>query len=242
MSRGAPLPTCPLLANSSLRTASGPVEITEDRTCLASIGELKGDYVLVDARSRDEFAQFHIPGAINLSGSELMTTPTIRGKRAIIYDSGKFSSDAYFLCSRLRKAGTTNFKILDGGIAAWAQSRSDPRTAELSRLSDSEVLSALLSPGSLASSLAPSLSAVLAKSIPPARLRTGTSPSRAVLLATESTPFAAIQARLDSHKGKPVSFYWTGTGEKLSQLLAFHSAQESKRNSGPAEPKGCSAL
>lgn len=192
-----------------------------------------------DIRDRSDFVQFHIPGAENLPFGALTAMPKPDAKPVVIYDSGRFRSDAYSLCSRLRSVGIEHVKVLDGGIAAWAQMHAPAQMLALNRLSDSDMPAALSDveggPVVLSASLRSALRQFGIKALPTPATRS----SRTVLLADDTTSLSAIQAQLAKSR---TAFYWVGTAERLQTLLGTHLAQDRKRMAGPAESRTCGAL
>lgn len=236
----ATTPTCPLVAaRAAAKTPSLPA-IVEDRTCLVDAKSVGGNETeIYDVRDRSDFLEFHVPNAQHSSAAALSTILRGSSKVIVIYDSGKFRSDAFLLCSRLRSAGFKHFKMIDGGIAAWAQFHSKPEKIALSRLADAEVSAALSDTSSVAHPLTGSFRSVLQEH------RVGQTPAgaktaRSVFLADSTTPIARIEALLNGKNA--TGFFWLGSEEKLVILLHAHFAQDLKRVAGPAESKTCGAL
>jgi rhodanese-related sulfurtransferase len=235
--------TCPLdLARAALREQPATLRVIEDKTCLINVREMKSSGVAIyDLRDRSEFIEFHIPGASSASVAALTTMPTAGGS-VVVYDSGKFASDAFQLCDRLRRAGVKNFRILDGGIAAWAQWQHQPEKLLVSRLSDQEISAALLEPNNAVLGLTPTLQAAIKDNHLGPRKPDARSTGRTVILADESLPIAKIDALLDGTRRQGNVLYWLGSKERLKSLLNTYIAQDKKRLSGPAESSRCAAL
>lgn len=230
--------TCPLVAaQPAVKAPSAPVTADEN-DCLTDANAMnKGD--VFDLRSRAEFIEFHVPGAQHSTVAVLTTSPLAANQNIILYDSGKFRSDAFMLCSRLRRAGLKRFKIVDGGVAAWTQQQHQPEKLALSRLSDAEVSAALFDPQIAAIALTASLKLVLKEH----RIRQTADrvhAARKIFIVDPSTPVTQIDALLDGKNA--TSFYWIGDHQKLVGLLHAHLAQDQKRVAGPAESRTCSAL
>lgn len=229
---------CPLSASLAATKAPMPA-VADDKSCLIAAKAVGSNEEIYDLRDRTEFIEFHVPGAQNTTVGTLATMPRIGEKRVVVYDSGRFRSDAFLLCHRLRSAGMRQVKVVDGGIAAWAQLHARREALTLNRLSDADVPAAL--------SEASSGAVVLAESLGPALRQFGIKPSsaaaarptRAVLLADAQTSPTTIQAQLTK---SATAFYWVGTADRLQTLLGAHLAQDRKRTAGPAEPKACGAL
>jgi rhodanese-related sulfurtransferase len=80
-----------------------------------------GDALVVDVREVDEFAQGHIPGAINmpLSSFQASELPVSGGKQLILNClGGKRSAQALDKCAVAQASVNTH---LAGGFGAWAQ-------------------------------------------------------------------------------------------------------------------------
>ena len=80
----------------------------------------KGDYLILDVRRADEFAEGHIPGAINVPNEEILTEEPeeLPDKDQVIYvycRSGRRSKEA---SEKLAAMGYTNI-IECGGILEW---------------------------------------------------------------------------------------------------------------------------
>lgn len=78
-----------------------------------------GEALVVDVREPDEFAQGHIPGAINLplSSFQAASLPDAKGKRLVLNClGGKRSAMALEKCSAAQASVDTH---LAGGFGAW---------------------------------------------------------------------------------------------------------------------------
>ncbi|MBU8975694.1 MULTISPECIES: rhodanese-like domain-containing protein [unclassified Lysobacter] len=230
--------TCPLAAAQAPASPSQAPLAPEDRTCLIDARALGAKPVLYDLRSRSDYASFHIPDAQHASVAEVSRLLRDRPGAVVLYDGGKFRSDAFLLCKRLRDEGLKNFRIIDGGIAAWAQVQRRAERLEVSRLSDAEVSAALSDRNVSAVALSDGYAPVLSEH----RIRQATkgSTGRKVLIADTFIPSARLEASLDG-KGGPV-LYWTGDRDRLVALIHTHLRQDQKRTAGPAQSTACSAL
>ncbi|MCW0203582.1 rhodanese-like domain-containing protein [Rhodanobacter thiooxydans] len=190
---------------------------------------------IFDLRDRSHFLEFHVPGARQATITELVTRPGTGSRPTVVYDGGRFRSDALQLCDRLRHAGFHQVHVVDGGIAAWAQLHGLPEAMTLNRLSDTDVAAALAEPGSRPVVLDESLRSVL----PVPEDAAPASAERVIVLVTAATAQSAIRARL---KKGITTLYWSGTAERLRQLLDTQLAQNRKRLDGPAVSKACNAL
>jgi rhodanese-related sulfurtransferase len=231
---------CPLLVLAARNKApppSAPDVSSNGDSCLAKAHALDaGGAEIFDLRERARFLEFHVPGARQATITELVIRPETGSRPMIVYDGGRFRSDALQLCDRLRHAGFRQVHVVDGGIAAWAQLHALPEALALNRLSDADVAAALAEPGSRPVVLDDSLRSALPSAKPavnPAHTE------RVIVLATATTPQSAIRARL---KKGITTLYWSGSPERLRQLLQTQLAQDRKRLAGPAVSKACSAL
>lgn len=84
------------------------------------IFEKAGDYIILDVRRSDEFAQGHIPGAINVANEDIIDTEPaeLPDKEQTIYvycRSGRRSKEA---AAKLAALGYSNI-VECGGILDW---------------------------------------------------------------------------------------------------------------------------
>ena len=79
-----------------------------------------GSYVIVDVRRADEFAQGHIPGAINIANEDITNAePTeLPDKEQTIYVYCRSGNRSKQAASKLAAMGYTNI-IEFGGIIDW---------------------------------------------------------------------------------------------------------------------------
>lgn len=229
---------CPLANAAPSKIEPSSAVVHEDPTCLAKASSLAAGTRLYDVRSRAEYQQLHIPGATSSSISEVAHLLRSNTTPAVIYDAGKFRSDASLLCARLRNAGARNFKILDGGLAQWSQSNRHPERLAASRLHDAEVAALLTDPKTTATSSSGDVRSLFSEH--GIRQGAATASGRRVIIVDPSTPDAKITALLDI-KG-PTAFYWKGDAAQLLTLVHSHLAQHQKRVAGPAQSATCSAL
>lgn len=227
---------CPLATASRAVPAAAPLA-PRDTSCLVSPRAIQGARVF-DLRARADYLAAHIPGAEHADLHSLTRRADDAGRGMVVYDGGRFASDAYLLCHRLRRAGLTQARVIDGGIAAWAQATRHPQALVLGRLADTEVAAVLSEPSSRAVALSPALDRVLAEhgvargAKPPAG-------GRRVVIGGVGTP----QADLSRHvAGAAPTLYWLGSSEQLVSLLHAHLDLDRKRVSGPAESAKCSGL
>jgi hypothetical protein len=83
----------------------------------AWIIESRADYRLVDLRTEAEFAQYHIPTAVNIPMNVLTDAGLGRQEKLVLYSEGGIhSAQAWML---LRAQGYTSVYMLKGGLDEW---------------------------------------------------------------------------------------------------------------------------
>jgi rhodanese-related sulfurtransferase len=83
----------------------------------AWIIEGRADYRLVDLRTEAEFAQYHIPTAVNIPMNVLTDAGLGRQEKLVLYSEGGIhSAQAWML---LRAQGYTSVYMLKGGLDEW---------------------------------------------------------------------------------------------------------------------------
>ena len=229
--------TCPLATPQATLAPSRSPTVPEDRSCLVDVRSM-GTATLYDVRSRGEYLSFHITGAGHASVAELSRLLRDQQARVVVYEGGKFPSDAFLLCKRLRDEGLRNFRILEGGIAAWAQAQARPERLALSRLSDTEIAAALSDRTSVAVPLGDGFASVLNEHR--IRLASKGATGRRILIADASTPAARLESSMGG-KSAP-TLYWSGDRDRLVALIHSHLRQDQKRIAGPVQSTACSAL
>ncbi|MBI2619200.1 MAG: rhodanese-like domain-containing protein [Ignavibacteriales bacterium] len=77
----------------------------------------KSDFRLLDLRSAEEYAEYHLPGAEQVTMGELDRYPIQRNEKIILYsDGGIHSAQAWFLLNARKFRGVY---ILSGGMEEW---------------------------------------------------------------------------------------------------------------------------
>ena len=77
----------------------------------------KSDFRLIDLRSQNEYAQYHIPGAENVSPAALPDYGLLRNEKIVLYSEGGIhSAQAWFL---LKAMGYHGVYMLRGGLDEW---------------------------------------------------------------------------------------------------------------------------
>jgi len=83
----------------------------------AWIVEGRADYRLIDLRSAEEYAAYHIPTAENVPLSDLVEYPLLRTEKVVLYSEGGIhSAQAWML---LRAQGHESAYMVLGGLDAW---------------------------------------------------------------------------------------------------------------------------
>lgn len=75
--------------------------------------------ILVDIRDPKEFANYRIPGSLNINPQHLKTKPFLHNKQVILVDEGHSYASLEALCHDLREKGFKRVAVLDGGLNAW---------------------------------------------------------------------------------------------------------------------------
>ncbi|HET9049463.1 MAG TPA: rhodanese-like domain-containing protein [Chiayiivirga sp.] len=95
--------------------------------------ESPGSTVLIDVREPGEFAEGHLPGAINLPRGVLefkieahpalacQTSPALADRERAIVVYCLSGGRAMLACDSLQKLGFTRIRSLTGGIGAWRE-------------------------------------------------------------------------------------------------------------------------
>jgi|GEM_PF-4579856 len=191
---------------------------------------------IVDIRGRAEYAKLHIPGSIN---QPLQSLRNPGSAPLVVYDDGRLRSDALQLCERLSRYGVQNFKVIDGGIAAWAQSTRSSSVLDVSRLSDMEASAALVAGGSTVIPLSSGFSEILRNGNLGASASGNNRSGRTIVLAEASSDRHLITEKLTRRAGQNTTLYWTGTPDRLASLIGTHLAQEQRRQQGPMVSSTC---
>lgn len=80
----------------------------------------EGDYIILDVRRADEFAQGHIPGAVNIANEDIIDTEPeeLQDKNQTIYVYCRSGNRSKQAAEKLADMGYTNI-IEIGGIKDW---------------------------------------------------------------------------------------------------------------------------
>ena len=80
----------------------------------------KGDYLIVDVRRADEFAEGHIPGAINIANEDIVSAEPaeLPDKDQMIYVYCRSGNRSKQASAKLAAMGYTNI-VEFGGILDW---------------------------------------------------------------------------------------------------------------------------
>ncbi len=120
---GLPLLQLPQQSSSGTAALAKTVEVGFVRDMLD-----RGKGVLVDARSRVQYRQGHIPGAVSLPAYNhdeaiFSFMETYAAETTVVtYCSGVHCSDSHVLAEELVAAGYENVLVFSGGVEVWKNS------------------------------------------------------------------------------------------------------------------------
>lgn len=104
-------------ARELARIVSQEADHVEAPELAAWVVESRADYRLIDLRSAAEYAEYHIPGAVNIPLAELMDAGLGRQEKLVLYsDGGIHSAQAWLL---LEAQGFAGVYMLKGGLDEW---------------------------------------------------------------------------------------------------------------------------
>ena len=118
---GADGPTSIFIAGKIGEGEDGMTEYTSiDMETAKGIFETEGDYMILDVRRADEFADGHIPGAINVANEDIhaIEPSELPDKNQTIYVYCRSGNRSKLAASKLAAMGYTNI-IEFGGIMDW---------------------------------------------------------------------------------------------------------------------------
>lgn len=96
-----------------------------------------GKIMLVDTRSPQDFARYHIPGSLNIAPAQVRNSRFLDSRHVVLVDRGYSQGRLEALCENLRLAGLSRVSILDGGLEYWHR-RIAPLTGD--RLAQQEMM------------------------------------------------------------------------------------------------------
>lgn len=88
-----------------------------------------GQFLLIDARSQEEFEARHIPGALSLPSNsfaealEFFVEEHGKTKPVLVYCNSTGDDSSLELAQRLKVFGVNDVKILEGGFHAWRRTQ-----------------------------------------------------------------------------------------------------------------------
>jgi rhodanese-related sulfurtransferase len=92
-------------------------DLVEPPALAAWVIEGRADYRLIDLRPEAEFAQYHIPTAVNIPMDGLIDAGLGRQEKLVLYTDGSLeAAQAWML---LKAQGYRGVYILSGGLQAW---------------------------------------------------------------------------------------------------------------------------
>jgi rhodanese-related sulfurtransferase len=113
---------CVAVAPQVFAEKSYPVISTDE---LKSLFDKKDKFVLIDARTKQEYAESHIVNAVNIPDKKLEDNlallPKDRGSLLIIYCNGVKCGKSKRLSQKLEPLGFTNIRIYLEGIPVWEE-------------------------------------------------------------------------------------------------------------------------
>jgi len=83
----------------------------------------KQDILFIDARDREAFEKFRIPGSIHIPLYALKTKAFLKDKPLVLVSEGYPNFALEQTCKGLRDAGFTKTSILNGGLRCWLQNK-----------------------------------------------------------------------------------------------------------------------
>ena len=241
---------------------SGRASSPPDITCMVTAQELglwvsAGQMLVVDTRHSNEYAQFHINSALNLSAAEVMHKAQLRSKAIVLVGNGKLERELYSACAELKAKGFTSVKVLRGGMPAWLEA-SQPITgrsqdaALLRRLESADLLAesqsdlnlVVLTPAEIG--LQPQLTSAIAvqKDTPDQLTRLleqrrketkGAAMNAVVLVASPKTTLAVLAQWQAAAAPLPLLVYQEGT-PAFQRFLTDQKAVWLAQARGPKQP------
>lgn len=122
------------------------------------IVEGRKDFVVVDIRKPDEYAAYHIPGAINVPLSQLGRSDIAAQPKIIVYSSGGIhAAQAWFFLKALGHKGSYT---LFGGLEEWRDAYVEPVAPEAPSAADQALHEKRLAIAAALAGMAPPKAAV----------------------------------------------------------------------------------
>lgn len=95
-----------------------------DTSCLVSATSAqrllrRRDFILIDSRKSDKYAELHIPGSMNMPSYAIKTKAHLKSKGIILLNDGLGHIDLLATCQQLKTAGFKHAKVLAGGLRSW---------------------------------------------------------------------------------------------------------------------------
>jgi rhodanese-related sulfurtransferase len=107
--------------SSAARADSGALYMPTES--VLSMMKSKQDIVFIDARDRDAYDKFRIPGSIHIPLYALKTKTFLRDRSLVLVADGYPNTAIEPICKALRDAGFTKTSILSGGLRSWIQKK-----------------------------------------------------------------------------------------------------------------------
>lgn len=123
------LPLILWFATGLLFSSSSPVVNADSGSLYISMESVlsmlkkKQDILFMDARDREAFEKFRIPGSIHIPLYALKTKAFLKDKPLVLVSEGYPNFALEQTCKALRDAGFTKTSILNGGLRYWIQKK-----------------------------------------------------------------------------------------------------------------------
>lgn len=127
------------VTNDKSRQAMGSDPIVKSvKECpemtVSSLEKTSASTMLVDLRSKKEFARQHIPGSLNMSFFDLKAQTFLQTLTVVLVSDGFNENAIHNQCSILKTKGYEDVHVLRGGIYSWARINYSDVTAGSTRL------------------------------------------------------------------------------------------------------------
>jgi len=81
----------------------------------------QGQTTVVDLRSDDQHAEWHVPGSLNIPEYAVKTKAYLKSKPLVLIDDGLSNAALVSACKTLLATGFKNVSIVEGGARRWKQ-------------------------------------------------------------------------------------------------------------------------
>jgi rhodanese-related sulfurtransferase len=83
----------------------------------------KGELLIVDTRRESDFAQYRIPGSLNIQLSFVKTKAFLKDRAFALVNEGRSTAALENACRELRAAGFKRAGVLQGGLGGWRNAK-----------------------------------------------------------------------------------------------------------------------